>query len=427
MKTLHNTAFLCGYFSIKGKPKAINPQWERILKTEEEKMLLKCYYYPEFVDFCYQSGQSAPKEGMERYLLAVNKDVTIRLSEDKSHTLHIRNISLFNLPYRLLIYAIEILQDGADLNDATESLSILRNIACYKDELVNGAYGEVLRPLIEIYRSVSVASCNPSGNEQFLYSHLMENGNKLKLFQIVEVEQTVLDEKKQDELLFELGTLAPIGSYYCHNFSSPSQEYFDKIMNKNKISIFNNWKGLALLDTFTVLSNRTQSYLLENWKDYYFGMIYVHSLFLKFYLFRINILFRKKNADVSRLEKEFLSFEQDCCFHKISYNFLPLEIYQSLDTGMEINEERTQLYRLIEQEKNIREKEGNRKMNYLLFILTCLTIFSTVWDFTCLFNQLYPYEEFMGSTILGYRLFTSLLLLLVFLTILVYRFIGKSK
>jgi len=101
----------------------------------------------------------------------------------------------------------------------------------------------------------------------------MENGNKLKLFQIVEIESSKLTEKEQDELLFELGTLAHIDSYNGNSFTSPSQEYFDKIMKHNKISVFNNWKGLSLFDTFTVLSYPTHQYLLDNWANYYFGQL----------------------------------------------------------------------------------------------------------------------------------------------------------
>jgi len=151
-------------------------------------------------------------------------------------------------------------------------------------------------------------------------------------------------------------------------------------------------------------------------------MIYIHSLFLKFYLFRMNILFRKKTIRASSLEKEFLDFEMNCCFHKISYNFLPLEIYQSLDIGLEINEERKQLFRMIEQEKNIQEKEGDRKLNNILLFLTGLTVFSAIWDFTCLLNQLYPYDELLGSTIGGFRIVTYILLLLVIIIFIVNRF-----
>lgn len=96
--------------------------------------------------------------------------------------------------------------------------------------------------------------------------------------------------------------------------------------------------------------------MLNNWTDTYFRLIYIHSLFLKFYLFRLNIRFRKNLSDISQLEDELVSFESAYCFHKISYNFLPLAIYKSIDSGLEISEERSQLYHLIDVENQRREK-----------------------------------------------------------------------
>lgn len=430
MKAIHSTAFLCGCFSLREKLTpitSIDPKWEKVLKTKDEKSMMEKFYYPEFVDFCYQDQTSKSAKGMERYIFPVDTNIEISLPKGKRHTLFIKDIRLFILPYNLLIYAIHITQDGADLDDITASLSVLRNVSDYKKELINDSWGVILQPIVDIYKQTSSTYTATDKEETFRYFDLMENGNKLKLFQIVEIESKGIEEKEQNELLFELGTLAPIGSYNNNSFSSPSQEYFNRIMGQNRISVFNNWKALSLFDTFTILSYPTNSYLLENWTNSYFGMIYIHSLFLKFYLFRMNILFRKKASKISYLEKEFLAFERNCCFHKISYNFLPLEFYESLDIGLEINEERKQLYHMIEQEKNIQDKEGDRKMNNLLFFLTCLTIFSTVWDFSCLFNQIYPYQEGLGSDVLGYRLVTSILLLFVIIIILGYRLTGNIR
>ena len=414
MKAIHNTAFLCGSFSIKNKIKSFDSKWKKVM-PKDEKSVLERYYYPEFVEFCYPA-EGQEKNGMQCYSLSIDKNIEVNL-RGKRHAIFVKDIEIFILPYNLFIYAIRVTQDGADLNDITLSLSILRNISEYKDELIKDSWGEILEPVVEIYRSAGDVPDSP-----FQHFDLMENGNKLKLFQIVEIESSKLTEKEQDELLFELGTLAHVDSYNSGSFTSPSQEYFDRIMKHNKISIFNNWKGLSLFDTFTVLSYPTHQYLLDNWTNYYFGMIYIHSLFLKFYLFRMNILFRKKTIKASSLEKEFLNFELNCCFHKISYNFLPLEIYQSLDVGLEINEERKQLFRMIEQEKNIQEKEGDRKLNNILLFLTGLTVFSAIWDFTCLLNQLYPYDELLGSTIGGFRIVTYILLLTVIVIFIVNRF-----
>lgn len=424
MKAIHNTSFLCGSFSIRKERKdtfLIDRGWEKIVRTREDQSLMEKFYYPEFVSFCYQTAQSKPGEGMMLYRLPVEEEIEITLREDRMHKVTVHNIELFILPYDLLIYSIQIKQDGAELDDITASLSLLRNISYYKDEFTHGSWGRVLSPIVELYRAWSVMGGKGEPSGEFRYFDLMENGNKLKLFQVVEVDITQVGEKEQEELLFELGTLAPVDSYSTQNFSSPSRDYFERIMKQNKISIFNNWKGLSLFDTFTILSYPTHSYLLDNWINTYFGMIYIHSLFLKFYLFRMNIRFRKKESSAVSLEEEFIAFERNYCFHKISYNFLPLEIYSALDTGLEINEERKLLYHMIEQEKNMQEKASDNKMNHLLFFLTILTLSSTIWDFTSLFDQLYPYEEHFGSSVLGYRLITTLMMSVILIVILINR------
>ena len=61
-------------------------------------------------------------------------------------------------------------------------------------------------------------------------------------------------------------------------------------------------------------------------------------------------------------------------------------------------------------------------MNNLLFFLTCITMFSTVWDATCLLDQLLSYEGVMGDTVTGYRTFSlGLSVIIVVIAILILR------
>lgn len=332
---------------------------------------------------------------MERYTLQVNQEVN-----ESSCRLLVRSLYLYVFQaYNMVMYAIEIIQDGIDLDIITQELYRLRG-KYEKTELNQSEYGKLLQPIVNVFESV-----NPKE------SKLLENGNKLKIFHIVEVAQEEIDnDRKTDELLLKLGTLT-LGN------DSMSSEYLDQLMTGSKISVYNNWKGLALFDTFTMIGHGIynedkKKSQMEVWKKVYFNMIYIHSLFLKFYLFRTNIEFRKKNANVSNLEKQFLCFERDCCFHKISYNFLPLEIYNRLNISLEINEEKTQLYHLIEKEKDRQGKERDRRMSTLLFILACLTIFSTIWDSYCLYKESIScsMKEF---TKIGIQISITILLLIV--------------
>ena len=89
-----------------------------------------------------------------------------------------------------------------------------------------------------------------------------------------------------------------------HEDNGISPSYLEEVLHKSKISFYNNWSALSLMDTFTILSFKAPGWLLNNWTDTYFRLIYIHSLFLKFYLFRLNIRFRKNLSDISQLEDE---------------------------------------------------------------------------------------------------------------------------
>ena len=61
-------------------------------------------------------------------------------------------------------------------------------------------------------------------------------------------------------------------------------------------------------------------------------------------------------------------------------------------------------------------------MNNLLFFLTCITMFSTVWDATCLLDQLFSYEGLVGDTTTGYRSFSlGLSVIIIVIAVLILR------
>ena len=123
-------------------------------------------------------------------------------------------------------------------------------------------------------------------------------------------------------------------------------------------------------------------------------------------------------TDISKLLDEYESFEQKCCFHKISYNFLPLEIAEAIDKGLEIREEREQLYSMMEKEKNRRDEANDTMVNTSLFCISLLTLFSAIWDLSCLLDQMYPFAEYLGGQTFGYRTVAILLFLTVCLVLI---------
>lgn len=413
------TGFLCGAFSTMNNFIAYG-NWHCIDIDNAEHEQICNYYYPEFVDFNFGLNNYSIK----RYIMNISKEIPIEVGHDENtHNVNtfINNITLYQFPFQLMLFSICIEMQCTD-NDVTAVVSNLRNIntICNK----NKRYAEtILSPLMEVYRKISPSAKLIINKEDAMcYQRLIEYGNKLKVFQIASIDKPQNENFDYEKLLFELGTVAPINSYNPEDDFSPSKAYLEKTMKNNCISIFNNWKGLSLFDTFTLLGHNISKGSIENWVNNYFNMIYISELFIKFYLFRLNNDFRINHEHADKLLEEFDEFEYNCWFDHISYNFLPRIIHQSIEKGLEILPEKQKLYKMIERQKDKREQKVEQRMNNLLFYLTLFTTFSMVWDASSLFNEMYPYETYMGSNIEGFRLVSYTLLLVVLLLIILTRF-----
>ena len=438
MQSSHqHIAFLCGHFKMSAEPSLQDIDklgWKKFNLPDNVRKLEKRYFYPEFVDFCYadETGKSCV-----RYVKHINEELDIILKEKKIH-FSIKELTLYLMPFKMAMYSIHIEQTTNDLDDCTSLLFSLRSIDYYEDCHI-AFIEKAIQPFIEVYQALT-------GTKPLSYSELIDNGNKLRIFQIINSSggnMSILSETDKDKLLYELATVSKITKPNVEDEYSASDAYLNKIIKQSKISVFRNWSGLALLDTFTIHAYNVSNRFVDNWLDSYFRMIYIHSLFQKSYLFNLNIRFRKtlaqpvpswksklqsmniKNTDVGHLLDEYELFEQQCCFHKISYNFLPLVIIKAIDKGLEIKEEMLQLYKIMEKEKTRREEANDKMVNTLLLSLSLLTLFSAIWDISCLLDQMYPFAEYMGGQPLGYR--TVALLLLLSVSLLFFTIYKKKK
>ncbi len=436
MSTLHqHTAFLCGHFTTSGTATAQElPRlgWQKFVLPDDIRQVQKRFFYPEFVDFCY-SDESVPDYCI-RYFKHVDEELKITI-RDTEIAFYVKELTLYLMPFNTVLFSIHVEHSAEDLNNCTLLLFQLRAIDYYAEEHMP-FIEKAITPIMEAYKTLTGET--PSG-----YSCLMEHGNKLRIFQIINTfdeQMAALSDSRKDKLLYELGTLSKITQEEEVSDFSPSDSYLEKILDQSRISVFRNWSGLALMDTFTIHAFNCSKRFVDNWTDSYFQMIYIHSIFQKSYLFALNIRFRKtmahtnstwkkhlnplekKSEDISQLLKEFELFEQELSFHKISYNFLPLEIAATIDKGLEIKEEMEQLYKIMEKVKTRKDEANDRMVNNLLFSLSLLTLASTIWDIACLIDQMYPFAEYMGGQTLGYRTVTLLLLLAVlFLIFTIYR------
>ena len=371
--------------------------WNEAVCTREETDEMKDFYYSDFIDFISGCGDS---NGIQVFRRSRMTGLTIQVNGHE-YSFEAGDLHLYIFPFNIVVFSIKTVHRNVQFSDLTAALGTLRNICYYNPDTLGGFTDAVIHPICEVYECLrgpysTTSRVSYDGTVTTGYPFLMENGNKFKLFHILATDEYPSGADELDRRLFEAGTLTREGSY------------------------------MALFDTFTILSGSTKEYLITNWETDYFGKIYLYCLFRKFYLFRLNTLFRKKGSNLHNLKDEFIQFEREYCFPKISYNFLPCGMMSHMDDAFDIVRDKNEMQHMLLQENQRREEAADKRMNNLLFFMTCLTIFSTifsaVWDLGCLLDSMYPFEISIGSTMIGFRIVTTVLLLITVLFALVNRF-----
>ena len=400
--------YLCGHLNTdKNAAEVLEGDWN----WKKEEMEQKDYqtvcniYYESFVDSLVSvkgRDKKSPYGNTAHLIREMNRPCRLchRRFHDWKWEFTVDRLHLFFFPYGICLFAIEVsYPSGCDLNDLTFAHSLLREVCSYEEQVSDSPsfaymarwktvldapeYLETLRPLLVL--------CGKSESNQYKsrYSELVYTGNKLKIFQIL------TGNRLTDSLLYELGTMSPIGCVDNHaNYFSPSQDYYDAIMKAYSISVFRNWKALALFDSFTVLRIGGGSEDMRLWRDSYFRLIYMHALYQKTLLFIVNKKFRSDTVfgKYDRLLHDMKDQEHWYAFSNISYNFLPQLIYKSIDTGLEIASERNMLHQYLLQEAERQELTRGNRLGKLILFLTLLTVLSALNDGTSLIRELLDYE-----------------------------------
>ncbi|MDE5813924.1 MAG: hypothetical protein K2H72_06535 [Muribaculaceae bacterium] len=404
MSTFTDTSFLCSYFSY-DQQRDIDSilsgaGWKRLVFDDDLIRTYKNFFYPEFVD--YSLGNPDDKGSVSVYSKVVEAVVDIY-----GFSVLLKNLRIHVMPYGMMIFAIHVEMESDSLDDFTLALFNMRERRKWDAPELQAFHEKGLLPVEE--------AALLSGSEN---GEVIEMGNKLKVFQIVNTEERKNYAENMDFTLFELGTLGKIGGCSANDPNSPSKSYIDHVIKDNRLSFFNNWTGLALFDSFTIMAYKATPWMIDTWISDYFSMIYIHNLFMKFYLFRLNYRFRTHPEDGKRLEDEYKQFERKYTFNKISYNFLPGEINKAMDRGLEISEEKQLLVSYISGYNKEKDEEDSRRLDRILTFLAVVTVFSTIWDFSSMLNAMWPFENFSLSVAAGFRMVVMLTLLAVILVII---------
>ena len=429
MKTDYSHAFLVGSFNGDIAPEQLDANiWKKeiISLNGEEKRYERDKGYNGLCTLYYKAHLDAMLEGcgIDRpdFLQSVHHyihDLTVLKCEDETYnriTLPLNKgkypnlipfeykftlcrLHLFFFPLSIVLFAIEIDDTGNELDNLTAAHFSLMGF-WDADSFGNQKLLKAMRPLTEKLSKSSAGK-------------LAKDGNKLKIFQTIRIDFDRID----DDLLYELATSSPIGCVKKGNRPDlkPSESYFKMIMDNNTISTFDNWKGLALVDSFTMLGKKDSFY--ENDCNFlYFPLIYMRSLFEKTFCFSRNNAYREDKADLESLPWEIEQMEKYYFYENISYNFQPNLIYKAMAKGLGIKEEREELARQVKEsaKKEAEEKKDaeSKKFDHILSYAAIFAVFSVVWDLFSLLNVVLGNDR-EGNPIMACSFFVAAILIIV--------------
>lgn len=373
------------------------------------------FYYESFVHTIFPD----PKSSDEQHFNSDFAEKTLRLSRKIDQTLpvtirqgkltHVFNIKfeymdLFFFPREIVVYCFKCDLSGFSFDEITLINNYLRNSGVTEDTQF-------------LYDSLSFLEPR---DETGSNNNSLSFGNKMKVFSLVEHDEDITKEE-ENMLLYDLGICAPIGSASGVNpYFQPSKEYYQELIEKNRITVFDNWSALSLFDTFTGLFRKGA---LNNfiWENGYFNLLYLQSLYVKHYLFKINKIFYSKDANHQELEDEFFEFNKYYNPSHISYNFLPPVIFKKIRYSLAVSDELTLLKEGIERaNKKVTEKR-DKMINNILAFIGILAVFSVIWDMSGWVNEL-----FSGNTT-SYNILSGSLTVIVLLILGIFLFKNYRK
>lgn len=426
-----NYVFLCGYFSYDHANMRSNDfelaykPWTKRLGekgADDFYRFLGSYYYPTFLNASFPSVTN--KNAVCNHFTLDNcasSNVEIHDTGTRCCSFNINYTDIWLLSQNTGIFAIKTTLRNGDapisVVDISNYLYLLRSeasiIRCDGKDM--GTVFEYINKKVLLCNDGAIAwKLAPSGKTPS--SQGVSCNNKLKTFCAIETSLDVATEdgkRKEQELLFELGTGSRIGTIAENGDFAPSQSYYQKISENNSISIFNNWSALSLFDTFTVLINKHQNgnfTTFNNFENVYFP-IYIHVIFLKFVLYSLNTEIAKLRISDKRnkiLRDAFITIKNNYFLSHISYNFMPNEVYQHLIESLDIKLEIERMEERIEKINDYVEEQSSQAMNWFLGFMALVTPLSALWDVSEWGDKLFGFSS-------HYALFSSLIFAVLFI------------
>jgi hypothetical protein len=373
--------------------------------------------------FILEKGDNASKI----YHKEINKELTFFVREDQQTKIKaylnvtVINVELYTFKEGLHFFSIEVSIKQNELMYFSDLTFVINK---FNSKVI---INELETPWVNWIETNCLAGIKIASTEKQDVKVDDYSGSKFKLFTVLDLAESI-DAITRDELLYDIGCGAKIGSAGGTEYFSPSQDYYLSLL-KNKISVFNNYAVLPLFDSVTAIGHKIidgnfDSPIRKTWSQSYFRII-LYNLFIKYNLFRYNSeLQEDSTTDEVELRDKFESFLNAYNFSHISYNFLPNLIFQNHKKSLDIENE-LQLFqkRIIRISESIKEEQQKRS-NSLLGIVGVFTSIGAVKPI-CEFVE-HSRETLNINAILFYCL-VSIALILLAIPVLIYLFPQKYK
>lgn len=352
--------------------------WRPLKTSEDDFKIMQKFYYPSLLRSMMQIGDE--KEQLVcRYELIIpetDSEEIMLLKKDgksKKYPCQISNIRIWIFKYEMVLFSIEIEESPSNFSELTEMHKQWKDWNNNYESFHTPALDKILTPLMKL--------ANNSSPAEITYS-----GTKMRQFQLVETD------KIDDELLYEIGSFSNIGVVSETDptkENKPSDDYYSYIIKENTLSVFSNWKALALNDSFTIMS--IDDFFRKNEYDENFELLYVRCLLEEFYCFdRNNLYHENKTFNSDEIEREITYMERHYFYDNMSYSFLPPLMYNLMAKGIGLSGHRRQL---VENVKKSLQEARHQRENYIVNFAQIFAVITVIWTFRDMLAKVLPCTE----------------------------------
>ncbi|MFD3393416.1 hypothetical protein U0R10_02165 [Aquirufa sp. OSTEICH-129V] len=328
----------------------------------------KDYFYKGFRNLYTLNGEN---NKVRRLTKKTEQGLTL-LAENKEIKISINQVDLFLFPDSFGMFTldlkVEFNEQSSQLAQFSDACFVVRE---FERGLIQGTDLNWNAFIVKEYLLDQINRAKEVELDEY-------SGTKFKLYITCEFEED-LDLETQNALLYDIGCIAQPGTAISKDANAPSEEYKKQLAENYQFSAFRNWRGIALLDSFVIVGNNilTSEFQFITFKENYF-LIYLHNLYVKYNLFKMNTGISDFKTDLRPDLRDFLNVYN---LSFISYNFLPAMINTKLRVALDVENEVVALTKRIQEIGEVVEERSQEKTNILLGLVSFLASFSAIEPF----------------------------------------------